>query len=224
MTTSDRNYYKSQASKRLKLVYKYAQDDLESGTGPDAYGIFRIAKVDILSIFTSPERSVWRDIRVWGRGLSFYPEYPIGDDIVDFVDPCRKIAIEVDTARHSKDKDDEKDRRVGAEGYQIIRIDRNDTKPDIGDILKTYNFLKESGKIEEAKKFKKGIRKNSETIIQELRNKFESVNFDEDDIKIVRLGDMIKTEKFKAYFSKYVKNIPEDLVRAIEEIDLNKSW
>src|SRR3954447_4113192 len=45
-----------------------------------------------------PEFGAWWSIRSYG--LPLYPQYPVGRWFVDFGDPYRKIALEVDGAEH----------------------------------------------------------------------------------------------------------------------------
>ena len=73
---------------------------------------------------TPIERNVWNDIRY--LGLPFYPQFPVGKYSLDFADPFKKIALEIDGKIHLekevKEKDDKKDEYLKENGWTVIRI------------------------------------------------------------------------------------------------------
>lgn len=73
---------------------------------------------------TPIERNVWSDIRY--LGLPFYPQFPVGKYFLDFADPFKKIALEIDGKVHLdaevKEKDKHKDTYLEKNGWTVIRI------------------------------------------------------------------------------------------------------
>lgn len=83
----------------------------------DPYGIY-----DWLTLFTPIERNIWSEIRY--LGLPFYPQYPIGPYWVDFADPVKKIAIEVDGNQWhlNAQRDVRRSGKIENTGWRILRI------------------------------------------------------------------------------------------------------
>ena len=81
--------------------------------------------VPLADFMTPIEYAVWCDIRCYG--LPFYMQYPVGRRFVDFGDPVRKIAIEVDgKAYHSPEKDAPKNAEILNEGWYLFRVTGRD--------------------------------------------------------------------------------------------------
>jgi len=225
MTRTRNSFFKSQAQKRLKLVYEYAGKDLLIGKAPEPYKILDIAGIsDIQQLLSGPEYNMWRDLRVWGRGLRFYPEFPIANDVVDFADPKKRIVIEVDSRLHNSDKDAAKDKRLEQQGYRVIRINAKYTKRDIEELRDQIETLRDYNKHEDADRLKSALNRNSEIQVMGLRDEYleprdEAVDYSE----IVTLADLAKTPKFKRFSDKYYDNLPESLKKAIEKIPLDKT-
>jgi very-short-patch-repair endonuclease len=201
MTRKRNNFFKSQATKRLKLVYEYAGEDMFNGNAPEVYKMLDIAGIsNIEQLLSGPEFNMWRDLRVWGRGLGFYPEFPIGNDVVDFADPQKRIVIEVDSRLHDLDKDKAKDGRLKQQGYRVIRVNARNAKKDIEDLRDKINTLRDYDKHNEAEKLKSALEDNSEIQVMKLRNKFleprdETVDYS----KTITLADYAKTPQFKRF-------------------------
>lgn len=69
------------------------------------------------------EYGMWGSIR--GGRVQFYPEFPVGRYFVDFGDPLRKIAIEVDGSRYHAERTEEDAVRqieIEAMGWKVYRI------------------------------------------------------------------------------------------------------
>jgi len=224
MTRKRNSFFKSQATKRLKLVYEYAGEDMFTGNAPEVYKMLDIAGIsNIEQLLSGPEFNMWRDLRVWGRGLSFYPEFPIADDVVDFADPQKKIVIEVDSRLHDSEKDDAKDGRLKKQGYRVIRINAKNTKRDIEDLREQIEILRVYDKYDNADGLESSLKDNSEVRVMRLRDEFleprdESVDYS----KLVTLADYANTPEFKRFSDKYYNNMPESLEKAIEAIPLEK--
>jgi len=75
------------------------------------------------TIFSHTERLVWSDIR--SIGIPFYPQYPVLNYFIDFADPIKKIAIEVDGKFHQNqvESDEKRQRDIEELGYKFIRIE-----------------------------------------------------------------------------------------------------
>lgn len=101
----------------IRRYYKLVAPLLENGERIDPY----LPRMQMTPI----EQDVWTEIRL--HGLPFYPQYPVGRRFVDFGDPYKRIAIEVDgAAYHTPEKDAEKDADIRAEGWHLIRITGQD--------------------------------------------------------------------------------------------------
>ncbi len=81
-------------------------------------------------IFSPIEKNVWHDIRT--IGLPLYPQFPVKQYFIDFADPIKKIGIEVDGKKWHSDleKDQQRQREIEHEGWEIYRIDGKDTFKD----------------------------------------------------------------------------------------------
>ena len=93
-------------------------------TDPYLYG-------DWGSLLSKAEFGVWHDIRLFG--LKFLPEFPAGKYFIDFADPIRKIAIEVQSKQwHSgADKlhfDIDRTKRLEDMGWFVMWIDARTTQ------------------------------------------------------------------------------------------------
>ena len=103
---------------------------------------------DWLQVFTPIEKNVWSDIRF--LGLPFYPQFPVERYFVDFADPVKKIAIEVDGKEWHGDYEKDKLRQIEIEklGWTIVRILGQDTfKHEEGDEESDDCGVSESEKI-----------------------------------------------------------------------------
>jgi|GEM_PF-6687795 very-short-patch-repair endonuclease len=221
----DREYYRGQAQKRLRLAYEYACTDLETGNGPDVYALCaEVAGVELMSMFSGPERNVWHDIRAFGRFMRFYPEYPIGADYVDFADPHKKIAIEVDSGVHNRARDAEKNKRLRAAGYRVIRIEKKYAAKDLEELWGTVEALRDAGKDGIAETLHAELPKNSESIIRQLRREHTpKQRIRREDIgKTIALSEVAQSDEFKAYHKKYFSERPKALDDAIAAIPLFK--
>lgn len=102
--------------RRVKQCYK------EKWNGRERQDPYKFG--DWFEWLTPVERNVWSDIRY--LGLPMYPQFPVGKYYLDFADPFRKIAIEVDGKIHLekevKAKDDLKDKYLESKGWTVIRI------------------------------------------------------------------------------------------------------
>jgi very-short-patch-repair endonuclease len=80
------------------------------------------------------EKNVWEDIRYYG--LPFYPQIPCGRYFIDFADPYRQIAIEVDSKEYHQDKqkDLERENYLRKNGFiTILRFRGKDTFANLED-------------------------------------------------------------------------------------------
>ena len=79
-------------------------------------------------IATDAERKLWRLLR--SRQLDavkFRRQVPIADYIVDFACHEYRLIIELDGGQHADNaKDIERDRKLGAAGYRVLRFWNND--------------------------------------------------------------------------------------------------
>ena len=82
---------------------------------------------------TEPEEMVWELVRGERLGFKFRRQHGIGDFIVDFYCPKKKLVIEVDGKFHKeqKEQDDARDAILKSDGLKIVRIDAFDVYNDI---------------------------------------------------------------------------------------------
>ncbi len=73
-------------------------------------------------VLSPTEDQVWYVIRF--LGIPMFPHYPIGKYFVDFADPKKKIAIEVDGREYHLDriKDQKRESKIKKAGWSIIRF------------------------------------------------------------------------------------------------------
>ena len=85
------------------------------------------------SIFSPIERLVWIEIR--NLGLNFYPQFPVLSYFVDFADPIKKIAIELDGKEYHQDlqKDMRRQNEIENDGWTIYRITGSKVMQDVHD-------------------------------------------------------------------------------------------
>jgi very-short-patch-repair endonuclease len=220
----DQFYYKSQAQKRLKLVYDYARTDLESGDYIDVYHLCAgIAGVELRYMLNHAEFNMWHDIRAYGRFMHFYPEYSIDDDYVDFADPFKKIVIEVDSNLHDESRDVAKNDRLSMAGYRVIRVDKKYTEKDLEEIWAAIDATKSLGKHNIAKYLEDELPHNGQAIIKALRREFTPKRVSKkESTRAVYLSDYVNSTKFKKLHRKYHTNLPKRLEDAITAIPLIK--
>lgn len=76
---------------------------------------------DWLKHFTPVEDDAWQSVR--GRGLPMYPQFPALNYFLDFADPIRRIALEVDGKDwHDKAKDTKRDQLLQRFGWRVFRV------------------------------------------------------------------------------------------------------
>ena len=98
---------------------------------------------DWTSIMSVAEKFVWSEIR--SIGLPMFPQFPVLGYFVDFADPVKKIAIEVDGREFHKDyaKDNKRQREIESGGWTFYRIEGWEVQPvDDGEEDPLRRFLK----------------------------------------------------------------------------------
>lgn len=78
--------------------------------------------IDWAGIFSPAEDMAWSDIRL--RAFPLYPQFPVEGYFLDFADPIKKIAIEIDGLKFHKDKEKDKVRQKEIEklGWKFYRF------------------------------------------------------------------------------------------------------
>jgi len=89
---------------------------------------------------TDTERMLWKQLR--NRqflGLKFYRQYSIGDYILDFYCPEKKLAIEVDGGQHAGADtlyhDSKRTQFIEARAIKVIRFWDNEVLENLGGVL-----------------------------------------------------------------------------------------
>jgi len=70
-------------------------------------------------------------------GVHFRPQHAIGNYIVDFCAPRKKLIIELDGSQHleQKEYDDERTEYLKSKRYKVLRFWNNDVMNDIDSVL-----------------------------------------------------------------------------------------
>ena len=81
-----------------------------------------------------PEVLLWQRLRGAAAGAKFTRQHPIGPYVADFCCTAARLVIEVDGAAHDAgdrpERDDERERFLVQNGYQVIRVPAADVMRD----------------------------------------------------------------------------------------------
>jgi len=112
---------------------------------PDIYSILKDNAHSNRTCMTDAESFLWEHIRRKALGVKFRRQVPIGDYIVDFLDPKTKLIIEVDGEYHNSEEQRENDiirtNYLNKHGYYVLRFTNNDVLGDIDYVLERINTL-----------------------------------------------------------------------------------
>ena len=88
---------------------------------------------------TPPEFALWSRIRARQLGgFKFVRQEPIDRYYVDFVCRERRLIIELDGGQHGENaRDGERDNKLRALGYRVIRLWNNDVRENLDGVLQT---------------------------------------------------------------------------------------
>jgi very-short-patch-repair endonuclease len=110
--------------------------------------IFKRAR-ELRRDMTPVERKLHAHLRVHRMGgVHFRPQHAIGNYIVDFCAPRKKLIIELDGSQHleQKEYDDERTRCFEARGYRVLRFWNREVMKDMETVLNVIlDVLKEKG-------------------------------------------------------------------------------
>jgi very-short-patch-repair endonuclease len=87
---------------------------------------------------TEPEAKFWTHLRAHRMGdVHFRNQHAIGNYIVDFCAPRRKLIIELDGSQHleQEEYDDERSAFLRSKGYRILRFWNNAVMNDTDSVL-----------------------------------------------------------------------------------------
>lgn len=110
---------------KLKILREfYRTNEQRIFSRPDKF--FMSYPVDWMSLFTPIERLAWNSIRC-KRGVVLYPQYPVLKYFVDFGNPVKRVALELDGKHfHNTDRDRIRDRELRAAGWKVYRVTGKD--------------------------------------------------------------------------------------------------
>ena len=101
---------------------------------------------------TEAEAKLWKHLRANRMGdVHFRNQHAIGNYIVDFCSPRRKLIIELDGSQHleQQEYDEERTGFLKSKGYTVLRFWNNDVMNNIESVLTViWNTLKEQAPIE----------------------------------------------------------------------------
>ncbi len=96
---------------------------------------------------TPAEAKLWSHLRAHRMGdVHFRNQHAIGNYIVDFVSPRKKLIIELDGSQHLEQEEYDKERTafLKSKGYRILRFWNNAVMNDINSVLAViWNTLQE---------------------------------------------------------------------------------
>ena len=87
---------------------------------------------------TEPEVRIWSHLRAHRMGsVHFRNQHSIGNYIVDFYAPRKKLIIELDGSQHleQEEYDAERTEFLKSRGYKVLRFWNNNIMNDIGSVL-----------------------------------------------------------------------------------------
>jgi len=81
------------------------------------------------------------------KNIHFRNQHAIGNFVVDFCAPRRKLVIELDGGQHLGQEDYDKERTAFliSKGYRILRFWNNEVMNDIENVLRAINLALEEG-------------------------------------------------------------------------------
>jgi len=100
--------------------------------------IFKRAK-ELRRDMTPVERKLHAHLRAHRMGgVHFRPQHAIGNYIVDFCAPRKKLIIELDGSQHleQQEYDEERTKYFEARGYRVLRFWNRDVMKDMENVLK----------------------------------------------------------------------------------------
>ena len=95
---------------------------------------------------TDAERLLWSKLRRKQLGVKFRRQVPIGNYIVDFLCPAKKLIIELDGSQHiDSEYDRKRDKFLESKGYTILRFWDNEVLKETEAVLQRilYELNKE---------------------------------------------------------------------------------
>ena len=99
------------------------------------------------------EAKLWKHLRAHRMGnVHFRNQHAIGNFIVDFCAPRKKLIIELDGSQHleQEEYDEERTAYLKSKEYQVLRFWNNDVMDNIDDVLNAiWNVLREEIRDEE---------------------------------------------------------------------------
>ena len=87
---------------------------------------------------TPPERKLWMRLRAHRmKGVHFRSQHAIGNYVVDFCAPRKKLIIELDGSQHLEQTEYDAERTVflQSKGYKILRFWNNDVSNNMDAVL-----------------------------------------------------------------------------------------
>ena len=84
---------------------------------------------------TDAELVLWSHLRGEQMGARFTRQFPVGGYVVDFACRSLRLAIECDGGQHSVEADAERNARIEAHGYRIIRFWNHDVLQSTAGVL-----------------------------------------------------------------------------------------
>jgi very-short-patch-repair endonuclease len=85
------------------------------------------------------------EVKLWGRlrahrleGIHFRNQHAIGNYVVDFCAPRKKLIIELDGSQHLEQEGYDKERTeyLESKGYKVLRFWNNDVMSDIDSVIR----------------------------------------------------------------------------------------
>lgn len=107
---------------------------------------------------TEVERRLWGALRELALPWKFRRQHPIGDRIVDFACPARRLVIELDGGQHDRQRtaDVLRSAAIEAHGYRVIRSWNNEVMENLDGVLQSIRAALEGPSARPGRQFAKG--------------------------------------------------------------------
>ncbi|MGB7876718.1 MAG: endonuclease domain-containing protein [Anaerolineales bacterium] len=93
---------------------------------------------------TEAEAKLWSRLRNHQlKGSGFRRQHAIGNYVVDFCAPRKKLIIELDGSQHleQEEYDDERTESLESKGYRVLRFWNNEVIKDIDGVLRAIDIV-----------------------------------------------------------------------------------
>lgn len=101
--------------------------------------IYKQRRQDLRNNCTDAESQLWQKLKGTQLGVKFRRQHGIGDYIVDFYCPAKKLVIELDGSQHMENQEYDAIRTnfLNAQGIKVLRFWNNEVMANMEGVLQT---------------------------------------------------------------------------------------